>query len=93
MGTRVSPKPLDVGVWHRVENVVPARGPLNQVVFLEANRIRIIDLQLFLYFARDAEWLQRVAPFRPGLLVVDADNEKERLLLSKEPVTAALMDT
>lgn len=30
------PEPLDVGVRHRLQNIVPARGPPNVFVFLEA---------------------------------------------------------
>ncbi len=34
-------EPLDLGVWHGVQDVVPARGPLDVIVLLELDRVRV----------------------------------------------------
>ena len=39
-------EPLDLGVLHRVEDVVPTRGPLDRVVLAVADRVRVVDVDL-----------------------------------------------
>ena len=39
-------EPLDFGVWHRVQYVIPTGGPLDLVIFRVFDRIGVLDLKV-----------------------------------------------
>ena len=51
----IAPEPLDVGVRHRVEDVVPARRPAHFVVLLKHDRVRVRDLEFPFLIPADAQ--------------------------------------
>ena len=84
-----APEPLDIGMWHRVENVVPARRPANLIVYFVTHTVRVGNRE-FTYsriLAFNSHWFCAVACGRFAVLEAAMEAYTKSHTLKKNTVS------